>query len=54
MKELEEGRDLLLDFNKLAKVGATGQALLPVVLADGGRTDGATRTDRGISGDSGR
>ncbi|MEM8954900.1 MAG: phosphoribosyl-AMP cyclohydrolase [Verrucomicrobiota bacterium] len=34
MKDLEEGPNLNLDFTKLAKVGATGQDLLPVVVQD--------------------
>ncbi len=34
MKELEEGTTLQLDFGKLAKVAATGQDLLPVVVQD--------------------
>lgn len=33
-KELEEGRELKLDFAKLAKVAGTGQAVLPVVVQD--------------------
>ncbi len=32
MNEMEEGRRLQLDFAKLAKVGGTGQGVLPVVL----------------------
>jgi phosphoribosyl-AMP cyclohydrolase len=31
-KQLEEGRELMLDFTKLAKVGAAGQDVLPVVV----------------------
>jgi phosphoribosyl-AMP cyclohydrolase len=34
MAELEEGTALSLDFGKLARVAATGQALLPVVVQD--------------------
>ena len=34
MKEIENGTALTLDFTKLAKVGATGQDLLPVVVQD--------------------
>ncbi|MBD3240364.1 MAG: phosphoribosyl-AMP cyclohydrolase [Chitinivibrionales bacterium] len=34
MKALEEGATLTLDFGKLAKVAATGQDLLPVVVQD--------------------
>ena len=32
MKELEEGKEITLDFEKLGKVAATGQSLLPVVV----------------------
>ena len=32
MNQLEEGRELALDFEKLGKVAATGQSVLPVVL----------------------
>ncbi len=32
MNALEEGTELTLDFDKLSKVGACGQAVLPVVL----------------------
>lgn len=31
-KQLEEGRELMLDFTKLAKVSAAGQDVLPVVV----------------------
>ncbi len=34
MNALEEGTDLTLNFEKLGKVGATGQDVLPVVLQD--------------------
>lgn len=34
MKELEEGTALTLDFAKLAKIGAAGQPVVPVVLQD--------------------
>ncbi len=33
-KELEEGRALALDFEKLAKVAACGEALVPVAVQD--------------------
>ena len=34
MQELEEGTDLRLDFGKLAKIAATGSAVLPVAVQD--------------------
>ncbi len=34
MNQLEEGRELALDFEKLGKVAATGQSVLPVALQD--------------------
>jgi phosphoribosyl-AMP cyclohydrolase len=34
MNAIEEGTELALDFQKLAKVGETGQAVIPVVLQD--------------------
>jgi phosphoribosyl-AMP cyclohydrolase len=33
-KRLEEGGEVLLDFNKLSSVAGTGQAVLPVVVQD--------------------
>lgn len=38
MKELEEGKNLTLDYTKLAKIAGTGQEVVPVVLqhADNG------------------
>ena len=39
MNPLEEGTELRLDFDKLRKVGATGQGVLPVVLQDADRGD---------------
>lgn len=33
-RQLEEGSDLLLDFDKLEKVAQTGESLLPVVVQD--------------------
>jgi len=39
MKELEEGRDLQLDFTKLQKVAQTGLPVLPVVVQDADSRD---------------
>ena len=33
-RQIEEGNELLLDFEKLAKVAHTGQSVLPVVVQD--------------------
>jgi phosphoribosyl-AMP cyclohydrolase len=38
-KELEEGKKLQLDFDKLSKVAACGQALVPVAVQDAGTKD---------------
>jgi len=39
MKELEEGKDLQLDFTKLQKVAQTGLPVLPVVVQDADSRD---------------
>jgi phosphoribosyl-AMP cyclohydrolase len=39
MNALEEGLELTLDFDKLGKIGRTGQQVVPVVLQDAERGD---------------